>query len=102
MELWYNPTTLELKAIYSHSYTGSVWQNAGYVSIEVDGIQLPRAFAPGAILSITNGVVTIAVPAPPPPPNLKLQRRGELLSRLETDVITTAEIKELLRLEHGY
>jgi hypothetical protein len=100
MEIWFDPVTKELKAVYSTPYTGTVWQAQGYVSMTLPGRQVPSAFQPGAILDIT-GTPRVITPAPLPTPSMSQIRVGELQQKLSDDTITDAEIRELLRLERG-
>ena len=101
MELWYDPGTMELKAVYSTTYSGTVWQDAGYARLETAGRRVPRDFNPGAIVDVSGPSPVIITPAPLAPPDPRQVRIGELTAKLADDTITDAELKEMLRLERG-
>jgi hypothetical protein len=101
MEIWYDSTTKEIKAVYSDKYNGNIWQNSGYISKEYIGSKVPRDFFPGAIVDIDNINPAIFIPAPIPIPDSKYLRLTELSIKLSDDTITFDEFKELNRLERG-
>lgn len=101
MEIWYDPNTLEIKAVYSHQYQGSAWQSQGLLKVEMEGARVPRDFAPGAIINISGPNPVITSLAPPPVPDARQVRVAELTSKLGNDSINDDELRELLKLERG-
>ena len=69
MQIWYNATTKEVKAIYSHVYNGSIWSDAGFVAYEDARTRIiPKLIIPGAIIDFDgNGEPFVVTPAPEPP-----------------------------------
>lgn len=103
MQLWYDPLTMELKAVYFDRYSGSVWGAAGYLPITYDIIQsFPREFHPGAIIDISGAEPVVVTHAPPPlvSPNRAriLELRGEL-ARDPVPPFSDTKLLELLRLQ---
>ena len=99
MEIWYNLVTLEVKAVYSDRYTGSVWQDAGWVNFENDTVLVPRDLMPGAIANFDGSEPIVTTPAPVPIPDPREVRIKGLIAKLKVDTITDVELRELWRLE---
>ena len=101
MEIWHDPVTKEVKAVYSDRYTGRVWSDAGWVAFQNDTRRVPRDLKPGAIADFTGAEPVVVTPAPPPVPTADELRIAELKVKLADDTITERELIELLRLERG-
>ena len=101
MEVWYDPATMEVKAVYSDRYTGRVWTDAGWVTFQNDTRRVPRDLGQGAIADFTGPEPIVITPTPIIPPPVTDLRLQELYMKLAGDNITDAEIRELLRLERN-
>lgn len=99
MEIWYDPADNTVKAVYSETYTGSVWSDLGYLSRQAPGSNV-GAFLPGAVIDLPEGedpvVVTPAPPPTPPEPTARELRLAELAGKLRGRTATTNEIQEYL------
>ena len=56
MEIWYEPTNGQVMAVYSSRYSGSVWQDAGYLEAES-----AQALTRDHRVTVSDGKVTAAV-----------------------------------------
>ena len=82
MEVWFDPATNEVKAVYSHRYSGTVWQAAGWQNREFPGLEVPRDLIPGARVDLSGLVPVVTVSAPPPPLDPQAVRRETARQRL--------------------
>ena len=101
MEIWHDPVTKEVKAVYSDRYSGRAWVDAGWVTFRNDTTRVPRDLNPGAIADFTGPEPVVTTPAPPRVPTSDELRIAELQVKLADDTITERELIELLRLERG-
>lgn len=105
MQIWYEPTTMEVKAVYTHVHNGDFWQSKGYLLYEEPGAPLDRRFMPGAIISIVDDVIDLVTPEPPfvpPPPTDDELRLAELRAKLgRKETLTGDETSELMRIDRG-
>lgn len=57
MEIWYDPSSGQVMALYSTRYTGTVWPDAGYLRAETD-LNLTRDYR----VTVSKGRVESATP----------------------------------------
>ncbi|HEU0021672.1 MAG TPA: hypothetical protein VFR55_08380 [Dehalococcoidia bacterium] len=99
MEIWYDLATMEVKAVYSDTYTGNVWADAGYLSHRSPAA-LTGDLLPGAVIEFDQDgepvVVTPAPPPVPPVPTARELREAELVAKFRTRTATLPEIQEYL------
>lgn len=91
MQVWYDPGTNEIKAVYSGQYSGATWAGLGYQVFESPGL-LGRDLEPGAIIAIDGaGNLSVVTPAPVPTLPVKRDFKAELRA-----AGTLAELKTVL------
>jgi hypothetical protein len=113
IEIWIDPADNIVKAVYSDTYTGSVWSDLGYVSHRQPG-PLAADLLPGAVVDPVTRVevdpvtleetlvldrIDLITPAPPPPPREQTARElreAEIAAKLRTRTATLAEVQEFV------
>lgn len=92
MEVWYDPSTMEVKAIYTHGYRGTVWADAGYLQASIPNRM--RGVVPGAIIDWDGVTMTLVTSAPsptPPPPRRDFKAEYTAATNITDQVRILAE-----------
>lgn len=100
MEIWVDPVTNQIKAVYFDRYTGVRWGDAGYIAVQTSDKRVLPGFEIGAIVDISGPVPIVTLPPPTPVvvPNPGTVRLGELSSILKMRDLSIPELSEYLRL----